>query len=166
MGIRVDNLLASSALLLGVTAALAVAAIALRGRLGGELAFVFPLNELPSYFGWALFQQFVAVGAFWLPFRGWKGARASRVRSPGVLFEGKAAIAVGVVFALAHAPNVGLMLLGFVAETLWLLAFHRRRCRNLFALSLAHAAAALVVSHHLVPSPWLPSMTVGLSYFR
>src|SRR5262249_36204265 len=77
--------------------------------------------------------------------------------------EARASALAAAVFAAAHAPNLRLMGLVFAAELVWLLGF--ARFRNLFALALAHAAAALVVKHALVGT-WLPSMKVGLGYWR
>ncbi|MGH9323229.1 MAG: CPBP family glutamic-type intramembrane protease, partial [Vicinamibacteria bacterium] len=73
------------------------------------------------------------------------------------------AFLTALVFSLAHAPNLPLMALVLVAETVWLLLF--ARFRNLLSFALAHALAALVVSHALVPD-WLPSLRVGLHYLE
>ncbi|HSF18820.1 MAG TPA: hypothetical protein VLK65_25065 [Vicinamibacteria bacterium] len=159
LGVRVDNLLPACGVFLAVTAGLTAPAL-IGTRTGAGLPF--PLGELPRYFLWALFQQFVAIGAFWLPFRRAMGLSVEEVAS--FSREVAVAAAAALVFVVAHAPNPGLMLLGGVAELAWLSLFGR--FRNLFALSLAHAAAALVVSHHLVPSVWLTSMRVGPSYWE
>ncbi|HXV65268.1 MAG TPA: hypothetical protein VEK15_31525 [Vicinamibacteria bacterium] len=159
LGVRVDNLLPACGVFLAVTAGLtAPAMIGTRSGIG----LPFPLGELPRYFLWAFFQQFVAVGAFWLPFRRAMGLPLEEVGS----FSREVAVAgaVALVFVVAHAPNPGLMVLGGVAELVWLSLFGR--FRNLFALSVAHGVAALVVSHHLVPSFWLTSMRVGPSYWE
>lgn len=156
LGIRIDNLLPSMAVFALATSVLCVPAILASGS--GSTA-PFPADELPAYFAWASLQQFVAVGGFWLPFR-----LASSPSALGGVGELRPALAAACVFAIAHAPNLGLMALVGFAETLWLFLF--ARFRNLVSLSLAHAAAALVVSYHLVPSAWLSSMTVGLAYWR
>lgn len=153
LGVRVDNLLTSSLVLIGVTS-LAVMPLVFGGvELDARMA-----RELPSYFLWASFQQFLVVGGFWRHFRGTEEGRLPPGRAA------RAAFLAAVVFGLAHAPNTGLMVLVAVAEVLWLLLF--ARFRNLFALALAHGVAALVVSHTLVPSSWIPSMKVGWEYWR
>lgn len=157
LGLQAKNLLAATVVFGLATAVLGVTAVVAND---GEPLAPFPIGELPSYFLWALFQQYVAVGGFWVPLR-----RASGLETTYASFgrELPLAGAAALVFAVAHAPNVGLMVLVGLAEWLWLSLF--ARWRNLFSLSLAHAAAALVVAHHLVPSRWLPSMQVGLGYF-
>ena len=109
-------------------------------------------------FPWAFFQQFIVIACFWRLIRGtlapsFKLGREARV----------AGLAAGL-FGLTHAPNVALTALVFAAEFLWLLAF--ARFRNLFALALAHAVAAVAVSNAVVPSSWLHSMRTGLNYWQ
>jgi hypothetical protein len=137
LGLRLDNLLPATAAFLGVTALLALPAIA------AESSISIAPSEIFRYFLWALFQQFLVVAGFWRNFRG-------------------NAVLSALVFALAHAPNLPLMALVLAAETVWLLLF--ARFRNLASLALAHAGAALVVSHALVPE-WIPSLRVGLGYW-
>lgn len=150
LGLRVDNLLASTFVLLLLTVS----------PLGGVHMLVGKPGLRPSevliYFAWALFQQFVIVAGFWRYF-GPPGT--STTWRSGV---GAAALTAGL-FALAHAPNLALMRLVFGAELVWLVCF--ARFRNLFALALAHSVAAIVVKHDLVPG-WLSSMKVGLGYWR
>jgi hypothetical protein len=138
LGVRVDNVLAATAVFLLVTAFLATPAYLMDGEIS------ISLDGLVGYFFWALFQQFLVVAGFWRNFR-------------------SHALPAALVFSLAHAPNVPLMLLVLAAETLWLLLF--ARFRNLFSLALAHAVAALIAGQALVPD-WIPSLRVGLHYLE
>ncbi len=149
LGFRIDNLFASSLVFLLVTVLPLAAAHRLAGRSGFRPTGVF------VYLGWAFFQQFVVVAGFWRYFREPTGTR-SWWSTAG------AAALTAALFALVHAPNLGLMGLVFAAELVWLVCFSR--FRNLFALALAHSVAAIAVKHDLVPS-WLPSMKVGLGYW-
>lgn len=151
LGLRWDNLLGSSVAFFVPTAIL-IASFPWRGE-----RITLTAGELSSYFLWALFQQFLVVAGFWRHFRGTLEARAPMPR------EIMVAASTASVFAAAHAPNVALAGLVLLAETLWLVLL--ARFRNLASLALAHAAAALAVAHTLVPD-WLPSMTVGLRYWR
>jgi hypothetical protein len=151
LGLRADNLLASSFLLLLVTVLPLAAMHMLAGRPG------FRPSEVLIYFGWALFQQFVVVAGFWRYFRRPTGTTTTWRSGLG------AAVPSAGLFALAHAPNLALMGLVFAAELVWLVCF--TRFRNLFALALAHSLAAIAVKHDLVPG-WLSSMKVGLGYWR
>ncbi len=149
LGFRIDNLFASSFVLLLVTVLPLAAAHTLAGKPGLRPTAVF------IYLGWAFFQQFVVVAGFWRYFREPTGTRSWRSTA------GAAALSAAL-FALVHAPNVALMELVFGAELVWLVCF--TRFRNLFAVALAHSVAAIVVKHDLVPG-WLPSMKVGLGYW-
>jgi hypothetical protein len=151
IGVRADNVLGSSVAFLAPTAVL-LASLPWRGERFSLSAF-----ELSSYFLWALFQQFLLVAGFWRHFRGTLESRKPIAR------ELVAAVSAAGVFAAAHAPNARLAGLVFLAEALWLVLF--ARFRNLGSLALAHAAAALFVAQTLVPE-WLPSMTVGIRYWR
>jgi hypothetical protein len=150
LGLRWDNFLGSSVAFLVPTAIL-IAFVPWRGERVTLIA-----SDLSSYFLWALFQQLLVVAGFWRHFRGTLEARSPMPR------ELMAAVSTAGVFAAAHAPNVPLAGLVFLGETLWLVLF--ARFRNLASLALAHATAALVVVHTLVPD-WLPSMTVGILYW-
>jgi len=150
LGVRADNLFVSSAVLLLVT----VLPLAVVHRLAGRPGL--RPGEVPIYFGWALFQQFVIVAGFWRYLRRPTGAVTTWTSDIG------AAAFTAALFALAHAPNLVLMAIVFVAELVWLICF--TRFRNVLALALAHSVAAIVVKHDLVPG-WLPSMKVGLGYW-
>jgi hypothetical protein len=151
LGLRADNLLPSSFLLLLVTVLPLAAMHLLAGRPG------FRPSQVLIYFGWALFQQFVVVAGFWRYFRRPTGAMTSWSSGLG------AAVPAAGLFALAHAPNLVLMDLVFAAELVWLVCF--TRFRNLFAIALAQSLAAIAIKHDLVPG-WLSSMKVGLGYWR
>ncbi len=138
LGVGVDNILPATAVFLLVTALLVSPAY----WMDGEISVT--LDEVLGYFFWALFQQFLVVAGFWRNFR-------------------SHALPAALVFSLAHAPNVPLMLVVLVAETLWLLLF--ARFRNLFSLALAHALAALIAGQALVPD-WIPSLRIGLHYLE
>jgi hypothetical protein len=139
LGVRVDNLLPASAVYLMVTALLIAPAY-----WGSERDTAISLQKLSLYFLWALFQQFLVVAGFWRNLR-------------------RNAFLAALAFSLAHAPNVPLMVLVLVGETVWLLLFGR--LRNLFSLALAHALAAVLVSQWLIPG-WIPSLRVGLHYLE
>jgi hypothetical protein len=151
LGVRVDNLPGS------LLAFLALTLLPLMAMWGLARGAHLRLGEVAAYLGWALFQQLGVVAAFWRHLRPGTGPWRSLWSELGA-----AALAAGL-FALAHAPNARLMGLVFGAELVWLVGF--TRFRNLFALALAHSLAAIVVKHCLVP-PWLPSMKVGLGYWR
>jgi hypothetical protein len=140
LGLRLDNLVSASAVLLLITAILLAPAYWLDPDAEIEIA----LGKLFGYFLWALFQQFLVVAGFWRNFRGH-------------------ALPTALAFSLAHAPNFPLMALVLVAETLWLVLF--ARFRNLFGLALAHAFAAVIVGELLVPE-WLSSLRVGIHYLE
>lgn len=73
-----------------------------------------------------------------------------------------AILATAVIFALAHAPNLALMLLTFVGALLWCWVYER--APNLWALGLSHALISLMLMTSL--PPWLlPSMSVGYKHF-
>ncbi len=156
VGLRFDNLAVSTSIY-GLSSAALLSPILVRAPLPSSL-----LSEVPSYYVLAFFQQFLVTACFWRHFRTLLRLPLEDVAGAGG--EGFAAALGASVFALAHAPNWGLMALVFLGESFWLFLFGR--FRNLFALSLAHAGAALVVSHLLVPSWWLPSMNVGLGFWR
>jgi hypothetical protein len=149
LGLRVDNLLVSSFTLL-----LTVLPLAVVHLFAGEPGFRW--GRVPTYFVWALFQQFVVVAGAWRHF-----ARRARSLTTWRSGLGAAALAAGF-FALAHAPNLVLMGLVFGAEIAWLVCF--TRFPNLFALALVHSLAAIVVKHDLVPG-LLSSLKVGVRYW-
>lgn len=138
LGVRADNVFPATAVFLFVTATL----IAPLYWMDADMEII--LGDLFGYFPWALFQQFLVVAGFWRNFR-CRGLPAA------------------LVFSLAHAPNVPLMVLVLLAEAVWLFLFSR--FRNLFSLALAHALAAVVVSQAIVPD-WLSSLRVGLHYLE
>jgi len=73
-----------------------------------------------------------------------------------------AILATAAVFALAHAPNLMLMLLTLLGALLWSWVYER--APNLWALGLSHAAISLMLMTSL-PSWLLPSLSVGYKHF-
>jgi CAAX prenyl protease-like protein len=150
LGLRLDNFFGAAAVFLFLDA------VALVPHAGFAGPHDVRARDVLVYCAWALFQQLVVTAGFWRHFRPTTGRASSGD-------ELRASAAAAALFALAHAPNLPLMGLVFGAELVWLLAFSR--FRNLFALALAHAVAALVVKHELVGT-WLQTMKVGLGYWR
>lgn len=73
-----------------------------------------------------------------------------------------AIMATAAVFALAHAPNLALMLLTLIGALLWCWVYER--APNLWTLGLSHALISLMLMTSL--PPWLlPSMSVGYKHF-
>lgn len=70
--------------------------------------------------------------------------------------------ATAAIFALAHAPNLMLMLLTLLGALLWSWVYER--APNLWALGLSHAAISLMLMTSL-PSWLLPSLSVGYKHF-
>jgi membrane protease YdiL (CAAX protease family) len=102
---------------------------------------------------WALIQQYVLQGFVY---------RRLRSMLPE---QGKTRLAIvgaAAIFALAHAPNLTLMILTFAGAILWSWVY--QRAPNLFALALSHAAISLMLMMSL--PPWLlESMSVGYKHF-
>ncbi|MEP7337910.1 MAG: CPBP family intramembrane glutamic endopeptidase [Acidobacteriota bacterium] len=73
-----------------------------------------------------------------------------------------AILATAVIFAVAHAPNLALMLLTLLGALLWSWVYER--APNLWALGLSHAAMSLMLMTSL-PSWLLPSLSVGYKHF-
>jgi len=150
LGLRVDNLPGAALFFL------ALDALPLLSMLGPAALADIGVEDALTYWAWATFQQFVVTTGFWRVFRPAAGRTTTGE-------EARASALAADLFAAAHAPNLRLMGLVFAAELVWLVGF--ARFRNLFALSLAHAVAALAARHALVGT-WLPSMKVGLGYWR
>jgi membrane protease YdiL (CAAX protease family) len=151
MGLRTANFW-RSLWIVGAALVLAGAAILVAERMrtlhlpGGPLAFV---ETYCAYAIWTGVQQFLLQGFFLLRFlRG--------IPKPWV-----AALAAGVLFAMAHLPNPVLMpitlIWGLAACLLFL------RYRNLYPLMMAHAILGITVAM-TVPGPVVHNMRVGLGY--
>lgn len=110
---------------------------------------------------WALIQQYVLLGFVY------RRVRFLLVGDPAPSDEqGKrvrlAILATAVIFSLAHAPNLTLMVLTFAGGLLWSWVYER--APNLFAPGLSHAAISLMLMTSL--PPWLlESMSVGYKHF-
>jgi Type II CAAX prenyl endopeptidase Rce1-like len=134
------------------------AAVAL-GVLGVELAkyagtfhtlYAPDFSHVAGYVLWTLYQQFLLQDYF-MP------------RLSGVL-SGNAAIGgAAVLFALAHLPNIPLVLATLVWGAVSCALF--RRYGNLYALGLAQGLLGLCFAV-CVPDTWLHHMRVGLGYLR
>lgn len=74
-----------------------------------------------------------------------------------------AAVALtAVLFSLAHAPNVSLMVMTFIGGLIWSWVYER--APNLFALGLSHGLMSLLAISTL--PPWLlHSLSVGYKHF-
>jgi membrane protease YdiL (CAAX protease family) len=107
-----------------------------------------PLWPALAYSLWALVQQFLAQSFIF-------------VRLEAVL-GGRLAIAcAGLLFAVAHIPNLVLMPATLVAGVIFALAF--RRYRNVYTLGLAHALLGLTLAVSL-PVSATHRMRVGAAY--
>jgi membrane protease YdiL (CAAX protease family) len=104
---------------------------------------------LIGYTWWALFQQYLLNGYF-----------ANRLSASfDARYQYLVAPLAGAMFAGAHAPNLFLMSVTFVAGTVAAVAY--QRYRNLFFLAFAHAVIGTLiwfavpdsVSHHLRVGP-------------
>lgn len=105
---------------------------------------------------WALIQQYALQGFVY-----------RRVRSVLALADRPARqrlaiVITAVIFALAHAPNVTLMLLTLLGALLWSWVYER--APNLFALAISHALISLLLMTAL-PAWLLESMSVGYKHF-
>src|SRR5689334_8225803 len=110
---------------------------------------------------WGLVQQYALQGFIY------RRMRSVFVDESGSPVERRqevnlAVLATAAIFALAHAPNVMLMLLTLLGALLWSWVYER--APNLWALGLSHAAISLMLMTSL--PPWLlPSLSVGYKHF-
>ena len=136
----------------GAALALSAVAIALAVRLGTLRTLHGPL-EVVKLYGlyalWALVQQFLLQGFFFLRLR-----RA-------LPSAGGATLAAASIFAFTHLPNPILTPITFV----WGLAACRLflRYRNIYSLGLAHAILGVTIAI-TVPGPVDHNMRVGYGY--
>lgn len=123
------------------------------------MAVTWPLHGLPRstdtvpglwpYPAWALVQQWLLLVVIMPRLR----RRLPDIRS--------AALAGGLVFALLHAPNFGLMLFTFAGGTAW--AWLGQRHRALLPLACSHAALGLWLLY-VAPPLLLRSAEIGGRY--
>jgi membrane protease YdiL (CAAX protease family) len=110
---------------------------------------------------WGLIQQYVLQGFIYRRMRfvfADETTPATEQRRRANL----AILATAAIFALAHAPNLMLMLLTLLGALLWSWVYER--APNLWALGLSHAAISLMLMTSL-PSWLLPSLSVGYKHF-
>jgi membrane protease YdiL (CAAX protease family) len=151
IGFRLDNFVAATKLLLVPT----IAAIAIivwsswftsgdyfDGRLPRARFLLVPL--------WALFQQYALQGFI--------NRRAQIVLGQGW----KSIVFVALLFGVVHLPNPMLFVFTLVGGLIWAAVYQKEP--NLYALTLSHAAASVVVSL-FVPLELINSLRVGLKYF-
>jgi membrane protease YdiL (CAAX protease family) len=80
-----------------------------------------------------------------------------------ILGKGSAStLAVALIFAGLHAPNLALMVATFVGGIIW--AWVYQRTPNLLVLALSHCVMTTVLAASL-PRAWLHGLRVGAGYF-
>ena len=109
-----------------------------------------PLGRSWQYAFWALEQEFILQGVFFLRLESLLGSR------PAVL-------AAAGLFAIAHLPSPLLTILAFCGGMVFCELF--RRWRNLYALGTIHGALGLTIAANL-PDHWLHHMRVGIGYLH
>jgi len=81
-----------------------------------------------------------------------------------ILGKGSAsALAVALILAGLHAPNLALVVATFVGGIIWASVY--QRTPNLFALALSHCVMTMVLAASL-PRVWLHGLRVGAGYFN
>jgi len=140
----VDYILLAGAVLCG-----AIVLIGIPLRFAGA-ANSLPLSRSWQYVVWALAQEFILQGIFYLRLESLLGSR-------------RAVLASGGLFAVAHIPSPLLTFLSLLGGILFCELF--RRFRNLYPLGIIHGALGLTVVASL-PDHWLHHMRVGLGYLR
>lgn len=110
---------------------------------------------------WGLMQQYVLQGFIYRRIRFMVVDETTTATEPRRRAN-LAILATAVIFALAHAPNLMLMLLTLLGALLWSWVYER--APNLWALGLSHAAMSLMLMTSL-PSWLLPSLSVGYKHF-
>ena len=122
--------------------------------LGGfPLRFVGAPNSVPlsrswEYVIWALQQEFILQGIFFVRLESLLGSRRAVPTAAGL-------------FAIAHIPSPLLTFLAFCGGILFCELF--RRWRNLYPLGIIHGALGLTIAASL-PDHWLHHMRVGIGY--
>ena len=150
LGWRLDTLAPALARLLPVSLLVAAAAIAagwiLRSIDPPESAAV----TLGTYLAWALLQQHALQSVILL-----------RLEDAGL--RAAAPLAAATLFASAHAPNPGLLILTFLGGLLWCSTF--RRHPNIVAVAISHAILAVVVVS-TVPHEVTGGLRIGPAYLE
>ena len=136
-------------LLVGAVLCSAIALLGIPLRFAGP-GYPLPLHRSWDYVVWALLQEFILQGIFF-------------VRLEALLGGRRAMVASAVLFAVAHIPSPLLTSLAFVGGLIFCELF--RRWRNLYALGTIHGALGLTIDASL-PDHWLHHMRVGIGYLR
>jgi len=105
---------------------------------------------LGTYLAWAVLQQCALQSVVLL-----------RLEDAGL--QAAAPLAAATLFAIAHAPNPGLLILTFLGGLLWCSTF--RRHPNLFAVAISHAILAVVVVS-TVPHEITGGLRIGPAYLE
>ena len=150
LGWRLDTFGAALIRLLPVSLLVAVGATAtgwfLRSIDPPESAAV----ALGTYLAWALLQQYALQSVVFL-----------RLEDAGL--RAAAPLAAATLFAIAHAPNPGLLILTFLGGLLWCSTF--RRHPNVFAVAISHAILAVVVVSTM-PHEVTGGLRIGPAYLE
>ncbi len=109
-----------------------------------------PLSRSWQYAFWALQQEFILQGIFFLRLQSLLGSR-------------RAVLAAAGLFAIAHVPSPLLTALAFCGGIVFCELF--RRWRNLYATGIIHGALGLTIAANL-PDHWLHHMRVGIGYLH
>lgn len=136
-------------LLVGAVLCGAIALVGISLRFAGP-GYPLPLHRSWDYVVWALLQEFILQGIFF-------------VRLESLLGGRRAVIASAALFAIVHIPSPLLTCLAFVGGLIFCELF--RRWRNLYALGIVHGALGLTIDASL-PDHWLHHMRVGIGYLR
>jgi Type II CAAX prenyl endopeptidase Rce1-like len=127
--------------------AIALAGIPLRSAGGG---YAVPLSRSWQYVVWALAQEFILQGIFFLRLESLLGSR-------------RAVVTAAAMFASAHIPSPVLTGLSLLGGVVFCELF--RRWRNLYPLGIVHGALGLTIAASL-PDHWLHHMRVGIGFLR
>jgi len=109
-----------------------------------------PLGRSWQYVVWALAQEFILQGIFF-------------VRLESLIGSRRAVLAAAALFTIVHIPSPLLTLLSLCGGILFCEVF--RRFRNLYPLGIIHGALGLTIAAAL-PDHWLHHMRVGIGYIR
>jgi hypothetical protein len=110
--------------------------------------YAIPWNRAWQYAIWALVQQFILQGIFFVRLESMAGSR-------------RAVLWTATLYAAAHIPSPVLTVLSFFGGLLFSELF--RRWRNIFPLGIIHAALGLTIAASF-PDKWLHHMRVGIGY--
>ncbi|MBZ5500217.1 MAG: CPBP family intramembrane metalloprotease [Acidobacteriia bacterium] len=156
LGFRLDNFLRALRLLV-TPMLIAFCMLLMTGWAAGSINIAIALDpqrflrRAAPLFLWGLQQQYALQ------------AVVNR-RMQVILGKGSAsALAVALVFAGLHAPNLALVVATFVGGIIWASVY--QRTPNLFVLALSHCVMTTVLAATLPPQ-WLHGLRVGAGYFN